>query len=214
MNDLGWESILQSVRPQMEAMHQAREVALRESRSLVQLCSKCIRNVHRHQFEEAAALLDEAKTTAARARAGLQSYPELLYAGYVQDSEKELVEAAALLSMVHGASYLGPAELKVSLASFLNGMGEAASEVRRYLLDEMRKGRLDEAEALLSRMEAIYDDLITIDYPDSLTGGLRRTCDALRAVLERTRSDLTITRSQQELLDALNAPPKGPEVVI
>jgi translin len=82
-------------------------------------------------------------------------------------------------------------------------MAEAASEVRRFALDEMRKGRTDEAERILDIMETIYDDLITFDYPDSMTGGLRRSCDALRAVIERTRSDLTATASQRELIEEL-----------
>ena len=89
--------------------------------------------------------------------------------------------------------------------SYLNGMGEAASEVRRFALDEMRRGNIDAASSILKQMETIYDDLITFDYADSMTGGLRRTCDALRAVIERTRSDLTATASQQELVRELQA---------
>ncbi|AIE87246.1 haloacid dehalogenase superfamily protein [Fimbriimonas ginsengisoli Gsoil 348] len=116
-----------------------------------------------------------------------------------------MVEAAAVLAIVHDRPYPSAEELGAQVMSYLNGMGEAASEVRRYALDEMRHGRLDKAEQILRQMETIYEDLITFDYADSMTGGLRRTCDALRAVVERTRSDLTATASQQELVRELRA---------
>jgi len=116
-----------------------------------------------------------------------------------------MVEAAAVLSIVRGRPYPTVRELGAQVMSYLNGMGEAASEVRRFALDEMRRGNISEASAILSQMETIYDDLITFDYADSMTGGLRRTCDSLRAVIERTRSDLTATASQQELVKELQA---------
>ncbi|HRF60188.1 MAG TPA: hypothetical protein PLH94_09780 [Fimbriimonadaceae bacterium] len=199
----GWDDIVQSLRPIMEARHQTRERALAQCRKLIQTSSKCIRHVHRQQFDEARALLEDAKALAAEARTGLSPHPELLYAGYLQDAEKEMVEAAAVLAIVLGEACPSPSKLGVEVVSYLNGMGEAASEMRRYVLDQMRGGKMPEAERLLQAMETVYDDLITFDYPDSLTGGLRRTCDALRAVIERTRSDLTLTHSQRELLDAL-----------
>jgi translin len=199
----GWNGIIEGLRPEMEAMHQTRELALSQCRKLIQTSAKCIRHVHRRQFDEAKALLIEAKAIAKAARVGLDPHGPLLYAGYLQDAEKEMVEAAAVLAIALDEPIPSSAELGVQITSYLNGMGEAASECRRYVLDEMRKGSLEQAERMLSAMETIYEDLITFDYADSLTGGLRRTCDALRAVVERTRSDLTMTHSQQELLGAL-----------
>lgn len=184
-------------------MHTAREAGLVKCRLLTQTSAKCIRHIHRHQFEEARQLLGDASSISAEARAALSPYGELYFAGYLHDSEKEMVEAAAVLAIVEGRPYPTPDELGVQIMSYLNGMGEAASECRRFALDEMRKGRLAVAEQILLQMESIYDDLITFDFADSMTGGLRRTCDALRAVIERTRSDLTATASQQELITEL-----------
>ncbi len=199
------ESPIAELRPLMEAMHQTREAALPQCRLLIQTCSKCIRHVHRREFDAAGRLLERAKGIAAQARQALEEYPQLLYAGYLQDAEKELVEAAAVLAIVLDTPLPTADELGVGMSSYLNGMGEASSECRRYVLDEMRKGDLSKAESMLVQMESIYDDLITFDYADSLTGGLRRTCDALRAVIERTRSDLTTTRVQTDLLTELRA---------
>ncbi len=185
-------------------MHEARELSLVQCRKLVQLAARSIRHVHRHQFPEAEALLQEAKSVADSARGILAPFPELNPA-YLHDSEKEMVEAAAVLAIVHDRPYPSATELGAQVMSYLNGMGEAASEVRRFALDEMRKGRVDKAERILSHMENIYEDLITFDYADSMTGGLRRTCDSLRAVIERTRSDLTMTVTQMELVRELRS---------
>ena len=215
-SDSSWDIAVTSLKTKLEAMHLAREGALRQCRALIQVSSKCIKHVHRRQFEEATAFLEEGRRLANEARESLKSHPELLYAGYLQDAEKEMVEAAALLLWVTPTAPGDPPahvstvarvpsleELGVSPVSYLNGLGEAASECRRYVLDELRKGSLAEAERLLGQMETIYDDLVTFDYPDALTGGLRRTCDALRAVIERTRSDLTMTRVQYDLMTEL-----------
>jgi len=199
----GWDQIVEELRPHFDEVHAAREASLHLSRKLIQTSSKCIRHVHRKQFAEAEALLTEAKKVAAENRNQVQRFPAVHYAGFVGDSEKELVEAAAVLAMVRGEALPTPSELQVDPAPYLNGMAEAASECRRFLLDELRKGNHAGAEALLNTMESVYDELITFDYPDAVTNGLRRTCDALRAVIERTRSDLTMTVVQQELLAEL-----------
>ena len=192
------------MRGRAQGMHEAREAVLIQCRKLGQLAAKSIRHVHRHQFDEAEALLEEAKTAARAARELLKPHPELNPA-YLHDTEKEMVEAAAVLAIVRGKSYPTVDELGAQVMSYLNGMGEAASEVRRFALDEMRRGNIAQASEILKQMETIYDDLITFDFADSMTGGLRRTCDALRAVIERTRSDLTATASQQELVLELQA---------
>ena len=198
----GWDGIVEEMRARAQGMHEAREAVLVQTRKLGQLAAKSIRHVHRHQFDEAEALLAEAKTVAECARTLLRPFPEL-NPSYLHDTEKEMVEAAAVLAIVHDRLLPTPTSLGAQVMSYLNGMGEAASEVRRFALDEMRRGNVETAERILKSMETIYEDLITFDYADSMTGGLRRTCDSLRAVIERTRSDLTATVTQRELVRQL-----------
>lgn len=200
---MNWRDTVNGAQAELEVQHRRREVALAGSRKIIQTASKCIRHVHRKQFADAAELLEEGKSRARDLRAEVQDAPGILYAGYIQDAEKELVEAAAVFAVVQNLDVPDRMALGVDLAPYLNGLAEAASECRRTVLDELRKGSLNEAERILSWMEDIYDGLITLDFPDALTNGLRRTCDALRAVLERTRSDLTLTVNQRDLLDEL-----------
>lgn len=207
--DERWDECLAPLRGELDGRHKVREGALQKCRLIIQTSSKCIRHIHRRQFDAAEKLLTDAKQLSIAARTEMEGYPTVRYASYLQDAEKEMVEAAAVMAIVRQSPLPSSDDLGVDPVSYLNGMGEAASECRRYVLDDMRSGSMTDASRMLSQMESIYDELITLDYPDSLTGGLRRTCDALRAVIERTRSDLTMTQVQRELMDELKIAKKS-----
>ena len=188
-----------TLRKRLERTHETREVALRTSREVIQFSSKAIRALHRSELSEARELIDLAGARVREVYCSLMSFKELYHAGYVHDSQKEYVEAETMYSIVRMEPLPSFESLGVEPAAYLNGIAEAASECRRYVLDKMREGEMERAEAGLNVMDAIYFDLITFDFPDAITGGLRRTTDSLRAVLERTRGDLTLTLSQLRL---------------
>lgn len=188
---------------QLDATNRARETALTTSRSLIRQCANTIRAIHRHEWQEADQLISGAAEIAARLLTLLEPYPALLHAGYTQDAFKEYAEACITRALVENASLPSAAELRVEPAAYLNGLAEAASELRRFLLDSLRRGETRDSERLLAAMDDVYSLLVTVDYPDAVTGGLRRTTDALRAVLERTRGDLTTTLRQEQLIAAL-----------
>jgi translin len=199
------EAVVAEAAGRIEATHAARERALAASRALVRQCANAIRAVHRAEFESAETLLREATQTAYGLREGLVGHPGLLFAGYTQDALKEYAEAALVYAFLHGDAPPGPATLHVEPAAYLNGLAEAASELRRAILDGLRHGQVARGEALLEIMDDVYATLVTVDYPDAITGGLRRTTDALRAVLERTRGDMTAAIRQEQLTAALAA---------
>lgn len=198
-----WIKIADELREQMDGRHKAREGALVACRKTIQSCAKAIRSLHRQENEAARELLNEARGLIEEARQSVRDHPDLFHAGYISDAEKEYAEGEAIYAIVLGNPVPEPGDVGVGITAYLNGMGEAASECRRYILDALRRGELERAESVFVVMEEIYDELVTFDYPDALTGGLRRTCDALRAVLERTRGDLTMTRTQKQLEAAL-----------
>lgn len=187
----------------IEASHGAREQALAASRGLVRQCANSIRAAHRGEFGEAERLLGEAAATAAQLEAATTGYPEIRFAGYSQDALKEFAEAQLVLAFLAGRPAPSAAELQIEPAAYLNGLAEAASELRRAILDGLRRGEVERGEALLQIMDDVYSGLVTVDYPDAVTGGLRRTTDALRAVLERTRGDLTAAIRQEQLTAAM-----------
>jgi translin len=181
----------------------AREAGLVACRRVIRAAGSAIRAVHRRHPEQVGALLAECEAALRQAQEAVRPYPRIAYAGFLHDAEKEYAEAQLTAALVDGTPIPSHIALGVEAPAWLNGLAEAASELRRHLLDRLREGQLPVAEDLLRAMEDAYELLVGVDYPDAVTGGLRRSADALRAVLERTRSDLTTTVLQFRLQEAL-----------
>lgn len=187
----------------MSAMSVARDSAVNTTRTIVRLSANAVRSLHRG--EDASTLLAEAGAMLEDVRGFTVNYPSVYWAGYVQDAMKEYAEALITQALLSGSDVPDASTAGVEDTAWLNGLAEAASELRRDVLDALRHDRTDQAEQLLARMEQVYDLLVTVDFPDSITGGLRRTTDQFRAVLERTRGDVTMSIRQTRLEQALRS---------
>ena len=181
------------------AKHGARERGLQASREVIRLSANAIRAAHRMEFDGSSELIRQAREKHLESRAIKEEWPEIYYAGFLSDARKEFSEANITLALISGASIPGPDDLSVEMAPYLNGMGEAIGELRRFILDSLRKDDTSRCEELLETMDDIYSLLVTVDFPEGVTGGLRRTTDAMRAILERTRGDLTLALRQRQL---------------
>jgi len=197
------ESIAEQIRLSLSAKDAAREKVLPRCREAIRHCSQAIRAVHRQEFDQAKGLLQSARNLLDEAKQAITACSEPINTGFFRDAQKEFAEGSITLALVTGKQPPDPGELGIDPAAYLNGLGEAAGELRRYLLDSIRKGDLSRGDELLSAMDDIYNILVTMDFPDAITGGLRRTTDMVRGVLERTRSDLTLVMRQKELEDRL-----------
>ncbi len=189
----------------LAAQNAVRDEALQQSRLLIRSCSRAIRDGHRDEWDSAAAQLAEADEIGQNLQALLAPYPELYYAGYTQDALKELVEARVTLALLSGRDLPLLQEIDIPLNTYINGVCEAASELRRRCLDMLRRDRFEEAERLLGAMDMVYEVLMSFGYPDAITHGLRRRVDQLRGVLERTRGDLTNSLQMIRLRNSLVA---------
>ncbi|MEZ4645601.1 MAG: haloacid dehalogenase [Chloroflexota bacterium] len=203
MNNL--DALADTIRSEFEQVHTPRDQAYQRSRALISICARSIRAIHREEWEQANELIAEAKTAANTLIDGVKSYSDLYYAGYTQDAIKEYVEACLTYALVRNEPLPTPGELGAESNTWLNGLAEAATELRRRILDIIRHSHNDEAERLLDHMDQIYSTLVTFDFNDSITGGLRRRTDTVRAVLERTRGDVTTSLRQSQLEAALAA---------
>jgi len=197
------EDIAEQVRRDFTELDAAREKVLPGCREVIRNCSQAIRAVHRQEFERAVELLKTARRLLNEAEQTVADYNALSNTGFFRDAQKEYAEGSILLSVVNGKPMPSPEELGIDNAAYLNGLGEAVGELRRYLLDSMRRDDVSRGEELLRVMDDVYSVLVTIDFPDAITGGLRRTTDMVRGVLERTRSDLTLIMRQKDLENKL-----------
>ena len=191
------------IKADFDAKNATREKVLKTCRSLVQTSSYIIRSVHRGEREEALGLIDQATRLCADIDHMTRDHPEVYTAGFVHDAQKEYAEAMATHALINGDPLPEPEELGVEYPAYLNGLGEVVGELRRSILDLIREGQLERGDELLSYMDDIYYLMVSFDYPDAITRGLRRTTDMARAIMERTRGDLTTALRQSKLKEAI-----------
>jgi len=197
------ETIAERIRQNFDVRTSKRDEALKKARQLTRACSLAIRAVHRDDKEAMEGNLAEAQTLADILRDELKDHPELFFAGYTQDSLKEFVEAKVTCALIQNQQLQTPEELGVQDATYLNGLAEVVGELRRRTLDILRSGYSEEAERLLGYMDEIYSVLVTIDYPDAITNGLRRQTDLARGIIEKTRGDVTFSLRGEQLTEAI-----------
>ena len=203
MNTDGLNEIAESVRGHLDAKHQAREQALTLSREVVRLSANAIRAVHRREFTAAEGLLDKARDNLKQTRSGLAQHADIFHAGFVHDAQKEFAEAHTTLAFIAGRPLPTPDDLGVMGASYLNGLGETVGELAATSSTPCGPGTSSTARSASTTMSDIYDVLVTMDYPEAVTSGLRRTADAMRGILERTRGDFTTSFVQARLEERL-----------
>ena len=199
------DDISGGVRRRFDQRMEARERALPAARRAIRSCANAIRAIHRSEWDVAHRLMDEARAAIDDGLEAVRDHPEIRYAGYLQDAQKEYAEARITETVVTGAPNLPtPEELGVEDAPYLNGMAEAIGEARRHLLDLLRQGYVDRGETILSAMDDMYYVLVSMDYPDAITLNLRRSTDVARSLIEKTRGDLSIGIVQRDLRDAID----------
>ncbi len=229
------EAIAEHIRRDFDTRTAARDKALATARQLTRACSLAIRAAHRLETDTSTSLsagtsaplsaggmagqLSEARSLAEALRAELKDHPDIYYAGYTQDALKEFVEANVTCALIQGQPLPAPDSLNVTSATYLNGLAEVVGELRRRTLDILRHGYSEEAERLLGHMDDIYDVLVTMDYPDAVTNGLRRQTDLARSIIEKTRGDITFSLRGEHLEQAISrlsgqlsgGPARGPK---
>jgi len=198
------EKIAEQIRQNFEIRTSIRDEALKQARQLTRACSLAIRAVHRNDLDVMEAYLTEAQSLANKLRDDLKDHPDLYYAGYSQDSLKEFVEANVTCALIQNQALHTPEELGVEYATYLNGLAEVVGELRRRILDILRSGYSQEAERLLNHMDDIYSALVTMDFPDAITNGLRRQTDIVRNLVEKTRGDVTFSLRGEDLTQAIS----------
>jgi translin len=195
--------VSEQIRKRLDAKSAAREKGLRASRQGIRECANSIRATHRGDLDLAQELMAAARKSLDAAQEAMEPFPDIYYAGFLQDSEKEYAEARATFALINDKELPTPEELAIGDAPYLNGLAEAIGELRRHTLDIMRQGNLERGEQMLAAMDDIYYVLVSMDYPDAMTGGLRRTTDVARSIMERTRGDLSLTLVQRHLTDTI-----------
>ena len=208
--------ICDQIRHEFDQKTALRDEALKQARELTRHASLAIRAIHREDHDEAQSEIHLGRELAqALTRTLRTEHPELFFAGYTQDAIKEYCEACLTVAMIKGEVLPTPQDLDAEPPAYLNGLTETLGELRRRCLDLLRPGYSAEVERLLALMDDVFTQLVTMDYPDAITDGLRRRTDLARGIIERTRADITVSFRQNELeskLDRLSGLMEGKQV--
>ena len=207
--NINFTNLTSAALDELTEKQEAREKALKNSRQVIRASANAIRAIHRDDLDLAKKMMSDTATLVRETKNLLSGHPDLYFTGFTQDAQKEYTEGEALFAFISKSPLPMPDDLGVEIAPYLNGLAEAASELRRYILDSLRKDEDARCEELMTIMDEVYNIMVVIDFPDALTLGLRRTTDALRAVLERTRGDLTLAVRHRRLEDKLALYEKG-----
>ena len=202
-DSMDFRALQTGIRQRFDAKMKGREIALVAARKAIRSSANAIRAIHRSEPDEASRLLDEARAALDEGESALEAHPDVRHAGFLHDAQKEYAEARLTEAVVAGKDLPSPADVRVQDAAYLNGMAETIGECRRSVLDLLRRGEVDRSEEILREMEDMYYVLVTMDYPDAITGNLRRSTDVARGIIEKTRGDLSLSLVQRDLRDAL-----------
>ena len=203
MDETELAAVEAEVRTELDGKFKARELALANCRQIIQGSSKAIRALHRNDVAAADDLIDGVRTLIDEAEGPLSEHQDIYNAGFFYDAVKEYAEAELTAALLLDRPLPAPSKLRLHAVPYLKGLGEAVGEMRRRMLDQLRTGDLDAAERTFSKMEEIIGLLTSLDYPDGMTSGLRRTTDVARSLIERSRADLTTTIVQERLRSKL-----------
>jgi len=196
-------AICQKIRDNFDTKDAARERGLSISREVIRNSANAIRAVHRQEYEEAQALMEATAELLDQAETALRDHPDVRHAGFIHDAQKEYAESRQTYALIRGEPLPDPDDLRVGYAAYLNGLGEAVGELRRHALDRIRHNDMNWGEGILRAMDEVYYALSSFDYPTAISGGLKRTADVTRSLIERTRGDITNAVRQQRLEAAL-----------
>jgi len=201
----GMKEICDGIRRRFDAMDEARERSLALSRKITRNSGDAIKAIHRGEWDQAQQLIDGTRELVKQVNELLKDFPDIYYSGYVGNAQTEYVEVSILSATLQGQRIPSPDELDVDCAAYLNGIGDTIGELRRHILDLIRTGRPEDGEGYLSTMDELYTELMSFDYPDAITHGLRKKTDVARSLIERTRGDLTNALQVKELKEAMGS---------
>lgn len=180
----------------IDAKDEVRDRMLEAKREVTSKAREAVNLAHQDRFGDALDAYEQSLKQVGLIREDLKETIELWHSGAMRNSLQELAEAWAVLSLF-GAKPTLPEEM-VTPEALVLGVGDAIGELRRRALDALIAEDPAAAEARLEEMEALYEELRTIDVPSGLVD-VKRKVDVARTLVDKTRGKIALGRIEQRL---------------
>lgn len=185
-------NIFSEITEKLDDIDRDREDILKISREIVRHCSIAIKSIHRKEFDVYRDKIKEIKSNHENLLTFVKKHP-MLFSGYIKTPEQEYMEAVCLYAIINDQELPSPTDYNVDSVNYLLGLADVIGELRRHILDKIRRDEIDDLEKVLDTMSEIYSHLFAIDYPKGITQDLRRKTDVARGIIEKTRGDISLS---------------------
>ena len=192
------EKIMNKIEKSIDDKDHIREEALRYSRDIIISCRKAIQYIHQNLMKNAERNIQQASNKLKQLYALTEKFPEIFYAGYVENAAQEVVEAQCLFNIMEEKDLPDPDSLQTTHSAYLLGLCDVVGELRRKALDTILQNESSKSYRYLKLMEEIYDAIMTFDYPSSLVP-IKRKQDIVRSIIEKTRGELAVASCERRI---------------
>ncbi|MEM4831296.1 MAG: hypothetical protein QW740_02560, partial [Sulfolobales archaeon] len=117
----------------------------------------------------------------------ISRHPELFYSNLFYSVAAEYVEAIQLYSVVFEGRLKDLEEIGVHPIPYVLGSIDLIGELKRASLELLRKEEYVESFKYFEVAERIYEELLSIDFADTVIHGFRRKLDVYRKVIDDWR---------------------------
>jgi translin len=191
---------IETVSKILDEKDRVREEAIRFVREIVRMSGDLVSSLHGKNVEDAVKIMASLRARKTEFLSLLSKHPDLLYSGLAYNALSEYAESIIVYHLVVEGRMPSFEEIDVPVPAYLQGLGDAVGELRRHIVELLDSGRVEEATYYFRIMEAVYESLKRLDYPDAITPGLRHKVDVAARLVEDTRVLILTTKNSLRML--------------
>ncbi|MCD6227324.1 hypothetical protein J7J90_02405 [Candidatus Micrarchaeota archaeon] len=177
---------LDSIIKDLTRKEKALDKILSMNRETIRLCAKGIKLVHQGKMKDAKPLITKISSKLKVIRShGIE------FQNYYHQVEQEYAEFVIFYNLVLGKQPPDYKKMKITYTSYLTGLMDCIGELRRYMLDSIRRKDIKTAEHMFNLMEELYNATLPLHFSRALLPNFKQKQDVSRRQVEFARSELT-----------------------
>lgn len=184
-----FSAIIRGLKPTFDEKEKRQDKVLTQSREIVRLSARAIRDIHTGEKVELSATLAELEKMVLEIRQFDDDFSHITEHCY-----QEYVEIKTFLAVSYHQDLPSPEDLSMPVTSYLGGVADCVGELRRAIQICLKEDKEDEANYYFGRMNDIYDNIMLLKYSTSIIGPLKQKQDMVRSSIDHARSELLMAK--------------------